>query len=84
MGGYSLGGKFTTVEGLLQNIQDEVSKETPFIGAITGDSANPDTKKRLEEFKSELNRMINGERHFTLILDDPTGNSYLQVSLLQR
>ena len=39
MGGFALGGRFTTVEGLLTNIDEQIS-DNPFLGALaTGDSA---------------------------------------------
>ena len=51
-------------------------------GSFTsGDSASDDDKKRYTGFKDRLNRMIEGEEFpFTVVLDDPSGNSYLQVS----
>jgi C4-type Zn-finger protein len=49
-------------------------------GLASGDSAPQDSKQRLTGFKERLNRMIEGdELPFTVVLDDPTGNSYLQV-----
>ena len=39
MGGFALGGRFTTLEGLLTNIDEQVA-DNPFLGALaTGDSA---------------------------------------------
>lgn len=75
MGGAALGGRFTTLEGLLNNILDQVSSN-PLWGA--GDAVAPDVNKRMDMFKERLGNMIRGEDKFTLILDDPTGNSYLQ------
>ena len=50
-------------------------------GALAvGDSATAESKERLIKFKDELTKMIEGEKlPFTVVLDDPTGNSYLQV-----
>ena len=79
MGGYALGGRFTTLEGLLANIDEQVA-DNPFLGALaTGDSATNADKMKMEEFRDKLNRLKNGQDNFTLILDDPAGNSYLQV-----
>ena len=78
MGGFALGGRFTTLEGLLTNIDDQVM-ENPFHGAVTGDSATDGAKQKMEEFRQQLAEMKAGKQHFTLILDDPAGNSYLQV-----
>jgi len=78
MGGYALGGRFTTLEGLLANIDEQVA-DNPFLGALaTGDSATNADKMKMEEFRDKLSRLKNGQDNFTLILDDPAGNSYLQ------
>ena len=46
-----------------------------------GDGAAEDTKINMEKFLKKLDALINAEvPNFTLILDDPAGNSYLQVS----
>ena len=51
-------------------------------GALAiGDSATDDSRQRLTSFKDQLNKMIEGESlPFSIILDDPAGNSYLQVN----
>ncbi|XP_063901809.1 zinc finger protein ZPR1-like [Zophobas morio] len=67
--------KFTTVEGLLEDIRNKLLQENPF---IYGDAAPFETKKKLDEFLCNLERLQKGERSFTLTLDDPTGNSYIQ------
>jgi len=70
----TLGGKFTTVEGLLTNIRDQLS------GKFTsGDSAEAESKTRMEEFIHKLDKAITGETlGYNFILDDPAGNSYMQ------
>ena len=35
----------------------------------------------LTQIEEQINEMINGKTDFTLIMDDPASNSYLQVSL---
>jgi len=71
----SMGGFFSTVEGVLLKIADHLSTCTPF----TGDSANPD-------YSAAFNKTVNGLRRlasdpeslpFTLILDDPADQSYI-------
>jgi hypothetical protein len=49
---------------------------------VSGDSAVEDRRGKLDEFLAELDEVIAGRRmnvHFEL--DDPSGNSYLQVSI---
>ena len=84
MGGYALGGRFTTLEGLLINIKEQVATN-PLLGATTavGDSAVNSQKEKIELIKNELQALIepNEQTDFTIILDDPAGNSYIQVLL---
>ncbi|EFA80235.1 ZPR1-type zinc finger-containing protein [Heterostelium album PN500] len=70
----SLGGRFTTIEGLLSTIREELEKN-PF---FRGDSADVTTRTRYNEIMGTLDAYINGEKKFTLIIDDPVSNSYIQ------
>ncbi|KAM9983277.1 hypothetical protein ACTFIZ_000167 [Dictyostelium cf. discoideum] len=70
----SLGGKFTTVEGLITIIKEELEKN-PF---FRGDSSDPANRARYEEITSQLDSFIAGKKPFTLELDDPVANSYIQ------
>ncbi|KAF9328810.1 hypothetical protein BGZ91_000821 [Linnemannia elongata] len=58
----TLGGRFTTVEGLLRQVHEELSSKVP------AESEN----------QPERRRVMSLEIKSTLILDDPLGNSYLQ------
>ena len=80
MGGHALGGRFTTLEGLLQNVIDKV-ENNPFLGTASagGDSTTKEQSERLVRFNETLNEYMTGNKEFTFIMDDPTGNSYLQV-----
>ncbi|XP_011730722.1 zinc finger protein ZPR1 [Macaca nemestrina] len=69
-----LGGKFTTLEGLLKDIRELVTKN-PF---TLGDSSNPCQKERLQEFSQKMDQIIEGNMKAHFIMDDPAGNSYLQ------
>lgn len=79
MEGYSLGGKFTTLEGILDSIKCQVDNN-PFMGCCVGggDSRSKDTTERINNFKTKMDELINGRVNFTFVMDDPTGNSYLQ------
>ncbi|KAM8927685.1 zinc finger protein ZPR1 [Pelodytes ibericus] len=71
----ALGGKFTTVEGLLKDIRDLVVDKNPF---TLGDSSISDRKAKLQEFGKKIDQILEGQLNVHLILDDPAGNSYLQ------
>lgn len=70
----ALGGRFTTVEGVLQAMRDQIVAST----ALTGDSSNKSTVNRMANFVSRLDAVLSGKLEVTLILDDPAGNSYIQ------
>ncbi|XP_003488131.1 zinc finger protein ZPR1 [Bombus impatiens] len=74
IGPAALGGRFTTVEGILVAIKEQLSSSTAF----SGDSSDPETVKRMEAFISHLNEVLEGKQKITLVLDDPAGNSYIQ------
>jgi len=69
-------GKFTTLEGLLTDIRDKLIELNPF---YIGDSAEEDSREKMQVVTDELNNIISGKTlNVTIILDDSTGNSYLQ------
>ncbi|NXL61735.1 ZPR1 protein, partial [Chordeiles acutipennis] len=69
----ALGGKFTTLEGLLKDIRDLVERN-PF---TLGDSSAPSQAEKLQEFIGKLQE-VSGKTQARFIMDDPAGNSYLQ------
>ena len=72
----TLGGKFTTVEGILLEIKDMLKESNPF---FMGDSSESVQGRKIEAFCDALDEIASGKRlgvHF--VLDDPAGNSYLQ------
>ncbi|KAJ3025165.1 UNVERIFIED_CONTAM: hypothetical protein HDU68_007413 [Siphonaria sp. JEL0065] len=72
----TLGGRFTTVEGLLSQVYDEIEKTAaPF---SSGDSGSKERREAFDRFLAKLKMALRVEMPFTLILDDPLGNSYLQ------
>ncbi|KAG6910083.1 hypothetical protein DXG01_013135 [Tephrocybe rancida] len=58
----TLGGRFTTLEGILNQVYEELSDKV----FAQGDASQP------------TDRVKNAERPFTVILDDPLANSYVQ------
>lgn len=75
LGMAALGGKFTTIEGLLKDVKDLIVDKNPF---ILGDSGVSDKVEKLTEFGAKIDKIIAGEMDVHIILDDPAGNSYLQ------
>ena len=70
----TLGGRFTTVEGLLTQVRDDLHGQI-FQG---GDSLQDQERTRWDEFFEHLNEAIEGDREFTIILADPLACSYVQ------
>ena len=71
----TLGGKFTTIEGLLGQIKEEMEERIPF---ALGDSATPAQTARFQSLVQSLSAIINDGKPATIIIDDPLANSYLQ------
>eukprot|EP00026_Physarum_polycephalum_P001957 Phypoly_transcript_01961.p2 GENE.Phypoly_transcript_01961~~Phypoly_transcript_01961.p2 ORF type:complete len:436 (+),score=95.42 Phypoly_transcript_01961:1568-2875(+) len=69
----TLGGRFTTIEGLLTQLKEEFEK-TPF---LKGDSADPNHQVHFKAVMDGLDKALAGEP-FTFIMDDPLSNSYIQ------
>lgn len=71
----TLGGRFTTLEGLLCNIKDQLKSLNPF---GFGDSP-AEFSAKMKTFITNLDKVINGEEmNVVITLDDPAGNSYIQ------
>jgi len=73
----TLGGRFTTVEGLLTQIRDDL-RSSIFGDSEGGDGVQAESKQRWEKFFAGLDEAINGERKFTVVLKDPLASSYVQ------
>ncbi|KAK7434181.1 nucleolar zinc-finger protein [Stygiomarasmius scandens] len=69
----TLGGRFTTVEGILEQVYEELSEKL-----FSASDSIDDNKSNFVTFLKNLKEVKNAERPFTLILDDPLANSYLQ------
>jgi len=75
MGGQAIGSRFTTIEGLMNNVMENILQNSFWGG---GDGMAPDLQIKLDQFKAKFSRFQEVKDPFTLILDDPAGNSYLQ------
>jgi len=76
VGPYALGGRFTTVEGILVAMKEQVTSQ----GSVFVDTGGDEVKKRVAKFVAELGMVLEGNKEVTLVLDDPAGNSYVQVT----
>ena len=78
----TLGGKFTTIEGLLKDVRDQLTEVSPFTAG--GDSADKVKSQHMKICLDKLEQIQNGQLlNVTIVLDDPSGNSYLQVAWLK-
>jgi len=70
----TLGGKYTTVEGLLGDIETQLTKFNPF---ALGDSSDQQQRQQMSAFLTKLKSLSEVKEPFTLILDDPLGNVFI-------
>jgi zinc finger protein len=71
----SMGGKFTTIEGLLRSLHEQLSMTNKF---TLGDSVDKSKKGEFVEFLTKLEELADGKKNFTFIIDDPVANSFVQ------
>lgn len=77
----TLGGRFTTVEGLLTEIRDQLHGQIFDVddtAGTGGDSMATSDKEKWQRFFSRLDAAINGDMKFVITLQDPMANSYVQ------
>ncbi|ROW02577.1 hypothetical protein VPNG_07889 [Cytospora leucostoma] len=81
----TLGGRFTTVEGLLTQVRDDLKNQifqTEGSGnngnTEGGDSLEPTEKETWVKFFDQLDVAIKGGKEFTVVLTDPMASSYVQ------
>ncbi|CAL8462641.1 g2174 [Coccomyxa elongata] len=68
-------GTITTVEGLLREASDALRALQPQRALH-----DPDTAAAVAAFLDKLDACVEGTTAFTLVLDDPAGNSYIESS----
>lgn len=71
----SLGGVYSTVEGLLEKMLGTLRDDNPFVG----DSADLSETSKFGQFLIKLQDLKDGNSYpFTMILDDPMSNCFIQ------
>jgi zinc finger protein len=73
----TLGGRFTTVEGILTQVRDDL-RSSIFDTGDGGDSMDAASKEKWDAFFGKLTAAIQGDVKFTIILEDPLASSYVQ------
>lgn len=78
----TLGGRFTTVEGLLTQVRDQLRGQIFDVedgpGLKAGDSMTDETKTRWDTFFGRLDRALKADFVFSITLVDPLANSFVQ------
>lgn len=77
----TMGGRFTTVEGLLTQVRDDLRGsifDDDDVSKSGGDSMTAKNKTAWTNFFSDLDRAIRGDMKFSIIMEDPLANSYIQ------
>eukprot|EP00727_Mastigamoeba_balamuthi_P009795 m51a1_g5438 hypothetical protein (504) ;mRNA; r:174123-176114 len=74
LGAGTLGSRFTSVEGVLEMTSQELKRNT----FLVGDSADSSNAEKMHALTSRLQTLRAGNEPFTLIVDDPMSNSYIQ------
>lgn len=81
----TLGGMFTTVEGLLQKIVQKLLESNPFAvgdSSTNNHSSDHTARERFGDFIDTLKDCAKGRRFpFTILLRDPLGNSFISAPL---
>ena len=81
----TLGGRFTTVEGLLAQVREQLfgqifdvgDDEADGLALKAGDSMGGTMKQRWEAFFAKLDEAIKGEMKFSITLEDPLASSFV-------
>ncbi|MCJ1433447.1 nucleolar zinc-finger protein [Xylographa pallens] len=77
----TMGGRFTTVEGLLTQVRDDLRGaifDTDDVNSLGGDSMPSEQKTAWDAFFDKINSAIRGEMKYTILMEDPLANSYVQ------
>lgn len=70
---FSQKGELNTIEGLLERAITGLGQDQPVRKII-----DPDNAVKIDNVISQLTKCRNGEMKFTLVLDDASGNSFIE------
>jgi zinc finger protein len=79
----TLGGRFTTLEGLLTQVRDQLRGQIYDVGngdLAGGDSMTTETKTKWDAFFEKLDGAIKAQFRYSVILEDPLANSFVQAN----
>ncbi|ODV57847.1 zinc finger-containing protein ZPR1 [Ascoidea rubescens DSM 1968] len=71
----TLGGRFTTLEGILREVYEELHSK---VFTETSDSMESESKHSWQAFFEKLQKATDGKMVFTVIMEDPLAASYIQ------
>lgn len=71
----TLGGRFTTIEGLIKQVREELDGRV-FQGS--SDLMDPATREKWELFFARMDEALAGNVPFTVVMEDPLALSYIQ------
>jgi len=71
----ALGGRFTTIEGLLNQVKDQLESINPF---TLGDSSTESSASKMSDVIQGIQDIIDHKKLVELIVEDAAGNSYIQ------
>ena len=76
----TMGGRFTTVEGLLTQVRDDLRGSIFDAGdeKSLSDSMPTEKKKAWDVFFAKLDQALDGKVQYTIIMEDPLASSYCQ------
>jgi zinc finger protein len=80
----TLGGRFTTLEGLLTQVRDQLHGQIYNVGdedLAGGDSMTNETKSKWDSFFEKLDSAIKAEFSYFVTLEDPLANSFVQLNV---
>jgi zinc finger protein len=79
----TLGGRFTTVEGLLAQVREQLHGQIfDTDGDLAGgDSMASETRQQWDSFFDKLDRAMKAEVEFDVTLEDPLANSFVQKNV---
>ena len=76
-----MGGRFTTVEGVLTQIRDDLRSSvfgTDDVDGTKNDSMVSENREKWKKFFDKLGKAIECKFSFTILLEDPLASSYVQ------